>query len=192
MLKRLYHWSMARIAGPNGRRWLAGLSFAEASFFPIPPDVLLLPMVLADRARAWHLATITTLSSIAGAVLGYAIGALAREAVAEPLIRFYGQEDAYARFEALYSDYGLLIVVAGGLTPLPFKVITIASGMAGLNPLFFLAACVPARAPRFFAEAALLWWFGPPIRDFLERRFALALTLFTLAGLAGFALLAYL
>jgi len=191
MLKRLYDWSMDRVARPSGEKWLAGLSFAEASFFPIPPDILLMPMILADRTKAWRLAFITTLASVVGAIFGYMIGAFLYEAVAAPMIEMYGYGEKFAAFEAYYAEYGLLIVLIGGLTPIPFKVITIASGVAGLNPLMFILSAIPARAPRFFIEAALLWKFGPPIRAFVEKRLSLIFTLFMVLLIGGFVALKY-
>ena len=192
MIRSLYDWAMRRVSGPGGERWLAGLSFAESSFFPIPPDVLLIPMVLAERARAWRLATVTTVASVSGAGLGYLIGAFFYEAVAEPLITLYGYDAKMASFRDLYARYGIALILVGGLTPIPFKVITISSGLAGLNPLVFMAACVPARAPRFFIVAALLWRFGPPIRAFVEKRLVSVITLVTLAVILGFVALRFL
>ncbi|WCL54977.1 YqaA family protein [Gimibacter soli] len=191
MLKRLYDWSMDRVARPSGEKWLAGLSFAEASFFPIPPDILLMPMIIADRSRAWRLALIATIASVIGAGLGYLIGHFLYEAVALPLIELYGYAEKFSAFEAYYAEYGVLIVLIGGLTPIPFKVITIASGVAGLDPLLFMLSCIPARAPRFFAEALLLWKFGPPIRAFVEKRLSLVFTLFVALLIGGFVALKF-
>ena len=144
------------------------MAFAESSVFPIPPDVLVVPMVLADRRRAFRIAAICTVSSVAGGLLGYLIGAVAFDAVGKPMLAFYGLGESYGRFQAWYSEWGLLIVFAAGLTPLPYKVFTIASGVAALNPVAFLGGSVASRGLRFFAEAGLLWLFGEPIRRFVE------------------------
>lgn len=192
MMKSLYDWAMARVNRPDGPRWLAFLAFAEASFFPIPPDVLMMPMILANRQRAWYLATVTTLGAIAGAMLGYVIGAFLYDAVAAPLINLYGYGPAFDTFAAHYADYGVLIVLVFGLTVLPFKVVTIASGLAGMNPFLFLLLCFPARAPRFFIVAGLLYWFGEPIRAFIDKRLALVTTIFFVGLVGGFVVLKYL
>ncbi len=191
MLKKLYDWTLEKAADKKGERWLAAISFAESSFFPVPIDLMLLPMMLADHGRVWRLALITTLSSVAGAVLGYIIGAFLFEAVAQPLIAFYGYEDKFAAFKNYYIEYGVLIVLAGGLTPIPFKVITIACGVIGLNPLVFFLTCFPARAPRFYIEAALIWRFGRPIQAFIEKRLPLLFTLVMIVGIGGFVVLKY-
>jgi len=186
MLTRLYDWMMAKALHPHGERWLALISFAESSFFPIPPDVMLLPMILADRAKAWRLALITTVMSVLGAVLGYIIGAFLFDLIAQPLLNMYGYGEKYAAFQDYYIEYGVLIVLVGGLTPIPFKVITIASGAASLNPLVFFLSCIAARAPRFFIEAALLWQFGPPIRAFVEKNLPVLFTLGIVLLIGGF------
>ncbi|TNE63223.1 MAG: DedA family protein [Alphaproteobacteria bacterium] len=191
MLRRLYDWTMAKVSSPAGERWLAGLSFAESSFFPIPPDFLMIPMILADRRKAWRLATITLIASVLGAMAGYAIGALLYEAVAEPIINFYGYGEKFAAFQQYYADYGILIVLVAGMTPIPFKVITIASGVAGLNPLVFVLSAIPARGSRFFLVAGLLWFFGEPIRTFIEKRLGLVMTAGVLGIIGGFVALKF-
>lgn len=179
-LRRLYDWTMEKAADRRAMPWLAGISFVESSFFPIPPDVMLIPMVLAERRRAWAIAALCTAASVLGGFLGYAIGFFLFEAAGEPIIAFYGLEEGFARFQGAYRDYGAWIVFGFGLTFLPYKVVTIASGVAALDPLVFALASLSSRGLRFFAEAALLYWAGPPVRDFVERR----LEMVTLAAFA--------
>ncbi len=186
MLRRLYDWAMVKVSGPEGEKWLAVLSFAESSLFPIPVDLLLLPMLLADHMRAWRLALITTAFSVLGALMGYLIGALFFETIARPVLTVYGYMDSFNRFGDYYAEYGLMIVLVAGLTPIPFKVVTIASGVFGLNPVLFGLICIPARAPRFFAEAALFRLFGPGIRGLIERYFNLVMIALVIVGIAGF------
>jgi len=137
VLRRLFDWAMDKVSGKEGERWLALLSFAESSFFPLPVDMLLVPMMLANHTRVWRLALVATLASVLGALFGDLIGAFLYETVAEPLIQLYGYTDAFARFEDTYTKYGVLVVLVAGLTPIPFKVATIASGVFGLNPVLF-------------------------------------------------------
>lgn len=187
MLRALYHWTMSLASSPRANIGLAVVSFAESSFFPIPPDVLLLPMVLADRQRAWRIALICTLASVAGAVLGYAIGAVLFEQLAMPVLNFYGYGERFSDFAEAYHEWGPAIVLMAGLTPFPFKVITIASGATGMDLPIFLAAAVVARGIRFYAVAALLYWFGPPVRAFIEKRLTLVFCITTAVFFAGFA-----
>ncbi len=156
---------MAQAEKPYALWMLALIAFVESSVFPIPPDVLLIPMVLAAPGRAWLIATLCTVSSVAGGMLGYAIGALLFEAIGRPILDFYGYASQFAEFQTWYNDWGAWIVFGAGLTPFPYKVITIASGVTGLNLATFMIASVLARGGRFFAVAALLWWFGEPIRQ---------------------------
>ena len=185
MLRRLFDWAMDKVSGKEGERWLALLSFAESSFFPLPVDMLLVPMMLANHTRVWRLALVATLASVLGALFGDLIGAFLYETVAEPLIQLYGYTDAFARFEDTYTKYGVLVVLVAGLTPIPFKVATIASGVFGLNPVLFALMCVPARAPRFFTEAALFHFFGPRARDFIEHHLAWVMTGLVIIGIVG-------
>jgi len=192
MLRNVYD----RVMGLAGHRlavwWLMLVSFVESSVFPIPPDVMLVPMVLAKRAKAWFYAGMTTLGSVAGGALGYAIGYFFFEMVGEPILEFYGKTDKFTEFAAGYNAYGAWIVLFAGVTPFPYKVITIASGVTALSfPVFMLASLV-ARGLRFYLVAALLYWFGPPIRDFIERRLGLVTLAFFVALFGGFVALRYL
>ena len=184
MLRSLYDWTMRQAETPNALRVLALISFIESSIFPIPPDVLLVPMVLARPKRAWLIATVCTVASVLGGLAGYAIGYFLFEEVGRPLLEFYGKVETFDSFRELYNEWGWWIVFGAGLTPFPFKVITIASGVTALDPLVFVLASLVARGTRFFAEAALLWRFGPVMREFIERRFGLitALTFILLIG----------
>lgn len=170
---------------------LAVVSFVESSFFPIPPDIMLIPMVIADRAKAWFFASITTVASVLGGVAGYLIGFLLYDTVGKSLLEFYGYLDKFETFSGQYNEYGAWIVLFAGLTPFPYKVITIASGVAGLNFGVFLVASIVARALRFFVVAGLLYWFGAPIRAFIEKRFGLVTFVFFVLLFAGFFAIKY-
>ncbi len=186
MLRRIYDWVMSLAAGRHAIWGLAGVSFAESSFFPLPPDLLLIPMVLADR-RAWlRLALICTIASVLGALFGYLIGALLFEPVARPILEFYGYFDKFEQFRQAFNAWGLLIVFVFGLTPFPYKVITIASGVTLLNLPVFILSSIVARGLRFFVVAFLLYWFGEPIRAFIEKRLGILFTLFCALLIGGF------
>lgn len=191
MLRRLYDWTMALASGRYAVPALAGVSFAESSFFPIPPDIVLIPMVLAERAKAWWYAIVATVSSVIGGLFGYAIGALLFGAVAEPILEFYGAMAEFEEFSIWFEERGAWIVLFAGVTPFPYKVITIASGAVGLPLPVFLLASVVARGTRFGLVAGLLYYFGPPIRDFIERRLGLAFTIFMVLLIGGFVLIRY-
>ncbi len=167
---------MMRLAvRPDAVWWLAGVSFAESSFLPLPPDPLLLAMSLAKPERAWWLATVCTVGSVAGGVLGYVIGYALFDVLAQPLLHAYGYEAGFARFTEMYAKYGLWVILLKGLTPIPFKIVTIASGAAKYNFAVFLLASFITRGGRFFLIAALLRRYGEGARDFVERRLALVL-----------------
>jgi len=168
--------------------WLAGVSFAESAFFPIPPDVLLVPMVLANRRRAWRIALVCTLASVSGGLLGYAIGLWLFDAVGRPLLEFYGSEEKFSQFQNYYNEWGAWIVGAGGFTPLPYKVITIASGLTKLDLGIFIFASVVSRGLRFYIEAALLWRFGESVREFIERHLGKLALLFFVMLVGAFVL----
>jgi len=189
MLRRLYNWTMA-MAGSRFGMWALGvISFIEASVFPIPPDALLVPMVIAKPRKALRIAAVATLGSVLGALLGYAIGFYLLEEIGRPILAFYGKENAFAQFAELYNTYGAELVLIAGLTPFPFKVITILSGMTKLSLPTFLLYCLIARSARFFFEAALLWKFGEPIRIFVEKYLGWVATLALALLLGGFAAL---
>ncbi|WP_186385938.1 MULTISPECIES: YqaA family protein [unclassified Stappia] len=192
MLRRLYDWTMSLASGRHAPAALGAVSFAESSFFPIPPDILLIPMVIAQRARAFAYATLCTVTSVLGGAAGYAIGAFLFVQMAEPILTFYGYMDKFETFRGNFNEYGAWIVFIAGVTPFPYKVITIASGATGLSLPVFMLASVLARGLRFFAVAGLLYLFGPPIRHFIEQRLGLVFTVFVVGLVGGFALIRYL
>lgn len=192
MMRRLYDWMM-RKASSDGAPWALGIvSFVESSFFPIPPDVMLIPMVLSRREKAFYYATIATVTSVIGGMLGYAIGYYLYDAVGLPILKFYGKEHALDAFIQFVHEYGVPAVIIKGATPIPYKVVTIAAGVAKMDLLWFTFASIIARAMRFYLVAGLLYFFGEPIRDFIERRLTLVTTLFVLLLVGGFVAVKYL
>lgn len=191
LIKKLYDWTLEKAQRPTAERWLAGIAFAESSFFPLPIDLMLIPMIIANRLKAFRLATITLIASVVGGMFGYLIGAFFFDLIGQQIIAFYGYEEQFAAAQKYYVEYGILIVLIAGFSPIPYKVITIASGVVGMNPLLFFAISIPARGARFFLVAGLLWKFGEPIREFIEKRLTLVLTGFILLGLAGFVVLKF-
>ncbi len=192
MLRRLYDWTLSLAAHPRALWALAIVAFVESSVFPIPPDVLMIPMVLAAPRRAWLIAGVATLASVLGGLAGYWIGATLFDQLGQPILEFYGKADRFDEFRLRYNEFGAWAVLIAGVTPFPFKVITILSGTTGLNLPIFVVASVIARGLRFFVVAALLRAFGPPIRDFIEDRLGLVFTLFCLVFVGGFAAVHYL
>ncbi|MDO5614237.1 MAG: YqaA family protein [Paracoccus sp. (in: a-proteobacteria)] len=192
MIRRLYDWTMGLAAHRHSMAALFGVSFVESSVFPIPPDVLMIPMVLAQRARAWLIATVATAGSVLGALLGYVIGAFLMDSLGQWVLTAYGKEAAYQDLAARFAEYGGWAVLFAALTPFPFKVITIFSGAVGLSLPLFIAAAVIGRAGRFFIVCGLLWKFGEPIRDFIERRLGLVFTVFMVCLIGGFVAIRYL
>ncbi len=170
MLHKLYAWTMRLAEGPRALFALFAVSFAESSFFPIPPDTLLIPMVLAQRKRAWALALWCTAASVLGGVVGYAIGALLYDSVGKWIINFYGYGDRVEQFRETYAAWGAWIILLKGLTPIPYKLVTIASGFAGYNFGLFIILSIITRGLRFFIVAGLLYIYGEPIRNFIEHR----------------------
>ena len=191
MIRRLYDWTMALAAHHKADRVLAFISFIESSVFPIPPDILLMPMVLARREKAWYLAGLCTVASVCGAMLGYGLGYFAFEAVGRPLFEAYGYMDEFGRFQSAFNEWGSWLVFIFGITFFPFKVITIASGVTQLNLGVFLLASIASRALRFYLVTALLWKFGEPIRTFVEKRLTFITTIFVLLVVGGFVLIRY-
>jgi membrane protein YqaA with SNARE-associated domain len=177
MLRRLYDWCVDAAARPYAT-WLMGtISFVESSFFPIPPDTMLIPMSLARPDRAWHYAHICTLTSVAGGVLGYFIGSVLYDSVGLWLIQLYGYGDRVDAFRAAYAQWGAWIILLKGLTPIPYKIVTIASGFAGYScPMFVLLSFI-ARGTRFYLLAFLLNRYGPQARAMLEERLGFWVTL---------------
>ena len=185
----LYDRCLLWAAHRHAPSYLAALSASESVIFPVPPDVMLAPMTLAKPDRWIRYATICTVASVLGGMAGYAIGALLYDAVGQPILQFYGYADKFADFAARYNEWGAWIVFIAGVTPFPYKVITIASGVSGLDLVTFTVASVLARGLRFFIVAGLLYRFGPPIQAFIERRLGLLFTLFVVFLVGGFAAL---
>jgi len=165
---------------------LACVSFIESSVFPIPPDVLMIPMILARPSRAWLIAGIALVSSVLGGMLGYAIGAFAYQEIGQPILAALGKGEAMEAFSTRFNDFGFWAVLTAGVTPFPYKVITIMSGWTAMPLGTFIATSILARGIRFFLVAALLWKFGAPVRDFIERRLGLMTILFILLLFGGF------
>ena len=192
MLRPLYDWTLRMSAHRNALWVLAAIAFIESSIFPIPPDVMIIPMVLATRERAWRIAAVCTVASVLGGLAGFGIGYFLFETIGRPLLEFYGYADKFATFQGWYHEWGAWIVAVAGTTPFPYKVITIASGVVGLNLAVFMIASVLSRGARFFLVAGLLWAFGPPIRRFLEKHLGWLTILFFVLLIGGFVLLKYL
>ncbi len=192
MLQGLYERTMQLADHRHALWWLAAVSFIESSFFPIPPDVLMIPMILARPSRAWLIALVALVASVLGGLLGYAIGAFAFESIGQPILMSMGKADAMAEFNTRFNDFGFWAVLVAGVTPFPYKVITIMSGWTAMPLGTFVATSILARALRFFIVAALLWKFGPPVREFIEKRLGLMFTLFMIFLIGGFVVVKYL
>ncbi|KIN66442.1 DedA family protein [Sulfitobacter noctilucicola] len=186
MLQRLYNWTLSLAQHPHALWALAIVSFAESSFFPIPPDIIMIPMIIARPNRAFVIAGVALVASVLGGLAGYAIGAFAYDAIGVPILSALGKEHAMEAFAERFNGVGFWAVLAAGVTPFPYKVITIMSGWTAMPLGTFLVTSVIARGLRFFLVAALLWKFGAPIRDFIEKRLGLMFILFVVLLLAGF------
>ncbi len=185
-MTRIYQWLMRLAASERALVWLAVVAFIEASVFPIPPDVMLIPMVLAAPTRWWRIALVATAASVVGGWLGYWIGATLFDTFGRSVIAFYHLEAGFASFQAKFQHYGGWIVLAKGATPIPFKLVTIASGAVHLDPLIFTLSAIGSRAIRFFLVAALLRWFGEPIRHFVEKHLVWVTTAGLVLLIGGF------
>ena len=191
MLRKLYQRVLLLSASPNAPWWLAAVAFAESSFFPVPPDALLIPMALARPGRALRYAAVCTLSSVVGGVFGYLIGYALFDQVARPLLRIYHYEAAYAAFQQRFAEVGLWIILIKGLLPIPYKIIAIASGAAQFDLVTFVVASAFTRGVRFTLWAVLLKFFGDPARDFIDRRLPWILAGTAALAVAGFWMLRY-
>ena len=191
MLRALYDTTIRMADHPRALWVLAAVSFAESSVFPIPPDVLMIPMILARPSRAWLIATVALVASVLGGMLGYAIGAFAYESLGQPILAALGKGEAMEAFNIRFNDFGFWAVLTAGVTPFPYKVITIMSGWTAMPLGTFVATSILARALRFFLVAGLLWKYGAPIRDFIERRLGILTILFVLLLFGGFYLTRY-
>jgi membrane protein YqaA with SNARE-associated domain len=190
MLRRTYDWCIAAADKPYALWILTAISFAESSFFPVPPDVMLIPMSLARPSRAWLYATVCTAASVAGGVLGYSIGALLYDSIGQWLIGLYGYGDKVEAFRASYAQYGAWIILLKGLTPIPYKIVTITSGFAGYNLWLFILLSIIARGGRFFVAALLMNRFGDVIRAEIEKRLGFWVAVATALLVSGFVIVA--
>jgi len=192
MMKRAYDWMMRSAAHEKAPHVLFWVAFVESSIFPIPPDAMLIPMILANRAKAWVYAAICTVGSVIGGVVGYAIGYFLYETLGQWIIHVYGLGDKFDEFQRTWNDWGVWIILIKGLTPIPYKLVTIASGLVKFNLGAFIIASIITRGARFFLLAALLRQFGAPIREFIEKRLTLVTTGFAGVIVLGFVALHYL
>lgn len=189
--RRLYDWVLSWAERPHGSAALFGLAFAESSFFPIPPDVLLIALTLGAPRRWWRLASNCTVASVLGALLGYAIGRFLMDTVGVRIIAFYQAEEYYRQVEAWYHRYDYWVVFAAAFTPIPYKVFTIASGAFHMNVPAFLLVSAIGRGTRFFVVSGLLYAFGSPIKRFIDRYFDLLALLFVVLLVSGFLVIKY-
>jgi membrane protein YqaA with SNARE-associated domain len=192
MMRRLYDWMMNLARSDRAPHALFAVSFIESSFFPIPPDVMLVPMVIANRLKAWWYATVATIGSVLGGAAGYAIGYFAFEKIGQPILEFYGKSGSFAEFTSWFNEWGVWILILKGMTPFPYKVLTITAGVTHMPFIEFMLASVVARAMRFYLVAGLLYYFGEPIREFIEKRLTLVTTVFVIVLVGGFVAVKYL
>jgi membrane protein YqaA with SNARE-associated domain len=186
MFKRLYAWTLSLAESPRAAWALAAVAFAESSFFPIPPDILLLPMAAARTDKAWRYALICTVASVAGGVLGYAIGALLYDTVGQWIIHLYGMETKMEALRLQYQHWGWAVILIKGLTPIPYKLVTIVSGLLGYDFLLFVALSAITRGARFFIIAGLMNRFGEPIKAALDKHFGLFMAILAAIVVFGF------
>lgn len=189
LVRQVYDAVLHLSSNKHALAWLFAVSFIESSFFPIPPDIMLIPMILAAPKNAWKIAGVCTLASVTGAYLGYVIGIYFFDLVAEPLLNFYGYAQKFNDFKNLYSEYGAWIVFGAGITPFPYKIITIASGVVHLNLAVFTVASIVARGLRFFVIAWLLKTYGEKMRTFIEKNLGWLSVLFLVLLIGGFLLI---
>jgi membrane protein YqaA with SNARE-associated domain len=191
MLRRFYNAIIALAERPAAPWWLFAIALAEASVFPVPPDALLIPMALAQPRKAFWFAAICTAGSVLGGALGYAIGFFLLDKLAQPIINFYHYHAAFLAFQQKFAQYGMWVILIKGLTPIPYKIVTIAAGAAAFSFPLFMGASVITRGGRFFLLAFLLRWFGPPVRVFIEKRLGLVTSLVAAGIIAGFLVLKF-
>lgn len=192
LLRRLYARTLDLASHRHATRWLAAVSFIESSVFPIPPDVMLVPMCIQNRSRSFYYAMVCTLSSVVGGLLGYAIGYFLYDLLGHRIIEFYGMQGKFDEMQAMYDSWGGWIIFAKGLTPFPYKVITILSGVLQLSLPVFIVASILSRALRFFLVAALLWKYGAPIQTFIEKYLGMLTFAFLVILVSGVVALRYL
>ncbi|WP_353200617.1 DedA family protein [Sandarakinorhabdus sp.] len=191
MLRRLYDWTLAKAAGPGAERWLMGISFADSSFFPVPPDVMQIPMSIARPERSLRYAGLSTAASVAGALLGYAIGSVLYQTVGVPLLDFYGYQDKFVSFAADIKANGFLWMLAFAFLPIPYKVATIAAGSVSLSIPVLIAASILGRGGRFFLVALVLRRFGAKAQELIDRYFNTLALAATVLFVGGFVVVRY-
>jgi membrane protein YqaA with SNARE-associated domain len=169
----VYNWLVDRAKRPDAVFWMCAVSFAESSFFPLPPDILLVPMALKDRSRMWWNSTLCSVASVLGGLFGYALGFYLFEAVGRPVIAFYQAEGSFAHFQQAFAVYGPWFLVLKGVTPVPYKLLAIAAGFAKLDLTVFFLCSLVARFSRYYMVTALLWYYGPEVETFIEKRLML-------------------
>lgn len=192
MFRELYDWTMSLAGHRRAMLALAIVSFVESSVFPIPPDILIIPMVLAAREKAWRIALLCTVASVLGGLVGYGIGYFFYESLGKSVLMFYGYVEKFSQFQGFYHQWGAWIVGGAGLTPFPYKLITIASGVTNLDIIIFTLASAISRGLRFFIVAGLLWYFGDHIRIFIEKNLGVLVTVFFILLFGGFVLIKFL
>jgi membrane protein YqaA with SNARE-associated domain len=190
-IRRLYDWTIALAGKPHAETALFLVAFAESSFFPLPPDLILVPMTLAKRERAWRYAAVCTVASVLGGLVGYAIGYYLLATVGRPILRFYGVIDQYHHLKEMFDQWGVWIILIKGMTPIPYKLVTITAGALNFALVPFVLASLVSRAVRFFLVAGLLWKFGEPVRHFIEKRLELVTMAFLVLLVAGFFIIRY-
>ena len=192
LFRKLYDWVFNKSKHPKAPWFLAIISFLESSVFPIPPDIILIPMIIANKSKAWWLAFICTISSVAGGIAGYCIGSFFYSTIGTIIINYYALQDQFISFENLYKQYGILIILGASFTPFPFKFITIASGLFHLNIFLFILCSLLGRGFRFYLITILLTIFGDIVKKFIDRYFNLLTLLFFVVLIGSFVLLKYL
>ena len=190
-LRAIYDWVLGFAERPEGERALFLIAFAEASFFPIPPDMLLIPLAVGAPGKALRFAAVCTVGSVLGAMLGYLLGLQFYEVLGRRIIEFYGAQDGYQQTRELYQNWDAIAVAVAGFTPIPYKVFTIAAGVFHINFLTFLLASLLSRGTRFFLVGGLILWFGPEIKRFMDRYFNLLTVVFGVLMIGGFLILKY-
>lgn len=191
MIRKLYNWTLRIAAHRHARLGLFGLAFAESSVFPLPPDLVLIPMCIAERKKAFLYAAICTAGSVLGGIFAYCVGFFLYDTIGVRILEFYGYQEQFAKFQGLYNEWGAWIVLAGGFTPIPYKLITIASGVTQMNIGAFILFSVIGRASRFFLVATLLWKYGAPIKEFIEKYMGILTIIFTALLIGGFIAIKY-
>lgn len=192
IVRRMYDWVLGWAETPHGSVALFFLAFAESSFFPIPPDVLLIALAISMPTRAFYFAMLCTIGSLLGGIVGYGIGVFGYETIGRPIVEFYHGQEIMAGIKERYDTYGFLGVLAAAITPLPYKIFTISSGVFHFSFAEFMVASIIGRSLRFFVVAGLIWKFGAPIKVFIDRYFNLLAIAFFVILVAGFLLIKYL